>query len=500
MKRLYILILLCTGISLNNILADNSKNGKVSHTEPQITKVSDRVSVTMQLILDSLTLRSNHQLYVTPVIDGYNQGSQVRKVLPSVVLSGRNMHYVYLRTGKTVKSDHIKYTVGKEVYHKRGTKDTLSYAETLPYESWMMSDDSEIFVYVDTCGCGLPGRTVKPAGKPLGLNPLNRMTQMPYPVPSPVKDKEIKHEGRAQVQFEVDKWEVHNEVYPYTHRITKRRHVIDNRAQLQIFDDSLKYALSSPNVELTGLRIVGYASPESPYDHNEFLAKNRAESVLKYIEKNYNIPDSICSYDAVPENWEGFRQQVMASTQISEEDRSNLIALIDRPVHSPMDYDRKEKELETSPKFAHLYKTAIHPDWFPELRYTHFTITTRLKTKTLDELRQVIKTEPHLLSLNQIYLVATSYPRDSEEYRQTMEVAVREFPNDTTANLNAAAFAIDRKEYAEAEKYIAKAGNGKEAQVIRGILELYKGNEEEACKIFEQVDCIEAKNNLKHLR
>lgn len=492
---LYIILLAATCAAH----AGKRNDGKIAIRDLKATPAGQQCIVTMQVGLDSLHLASNHQVFVTPYLESQD-GKQVVQ-LPSYLFSGRNMHYVYLRSGKTKATGKTKYTVRQEMLHKKGTAATVNYSETTPMQPWMLDDDFKLSVHFDTCGCGRAIGNGLIEKKVPSLNPLGRMIVMPYPQLVAEDDKIQKHEGRAKVQFEVDKFELHDQVYNYTHRVTRRKHTIDNRAQLQIIDDSLRYALSSPNVELVSLEICGYASPESPYDHNEYLALNRSRAVVEYIQQKWNIADSICSFRAVPENWAGFRQQVLAAKDITEQQRQDLLALIDRPIHSPKGYDMKEDELKTSPKFAALYRDKIHPDWFPELRYTQFSIATHLKPRTLEQLRQIAKTEPELMSLNQFYRVANSYEHGSEDFRQTLLTALRFFPNDVNANVNVASMLIEDKKYDEALTYVEKAGDTDEANTLRGIIATYKKQYDQARTYFQKATTSpEARRNLQFLQ
>lgn len=483
MKKLYILFIMCMS-AMATLLADNRTDGNVIVRDLSIQRSADNCLVSMRLVLDSLHLRSNHQLFVTPFIENDRESVQ----LPSVVLSGRNMHYYYLRSGMTKASGKSNYEIREELYHKGGPA-TIKYSEMTELQPWMLARDARLVINVDTCGCGRVQGSAKDI-TPLALNPLDHMTVMPYPTPVPEKDVIAVHQGKARVQFEVDKFELHEDVYTYTNRITKRRHTIDNREQLQIIDDSLHYALRSPNVELVKLEVCGFASPESPYDHNEYLALNRSKAVMLYLEKHDGIPDSICSYTAVPENWAGFRQQVLDAEDITPKQRADLLALIDRPLHSTMDYDRKETELNTAAAFAQLYRDKIRPDWFPDLRYTQFAFYTHLKPMTDEQLLEALRTNPELMSLNQFYRVASLYPHGSEEFHSVMLKALEYYADDEICNTNAAALAVEDKDYDKAEQYLRKAGDRDDANILRGIVATAKGDLESARAYF-----LKAKNN-----
>ena len=345
-------------------------------------------------------------------------------------------------------------------------------------QSWMMHRDTEVRMVLDTCGCGhLYGSSV---GTPsmLNLNPAPRM-RLVYYSPAVTEQPVSVHEGRARVQFEVDRTELHPT--PYVCRNGQR---IDNRAQLQVIEDSVRYALSDPNVEIASINICGYASPESPYMHNETLATNRSRSLAEYIGSRFNLPSQKCTYNSVPENWAEFRDLVVNATDITSKQRQDLLELIDRPAYGPSDYDAKEKELKTSPKFAQLYRTKILPEWFPQLRCTQFTINTRLKPLDDNKLAEVIKVTPELMSLNQMFRVARLYPEGSDKFNDVIEIARRYYPEDPVANLNAAIAAIQKGDLDSAERMLTKAGNSPEAMNARGVLEAHKGDFDAAMKYF----------------
>ena len=62
-----------------------------------------------------------------------------------------------------------------------------------------------------------------------------------------------------------------------------------------------------------------------------------------------------------------------------------------------------------------------------------------------------------------MYLVAQTYPKGSAEFNNVFDIAVRMFPEDKLANLNAASAAIERGDKVSAEKYLLKAGDSAEA-------------------------------------
>lgn len=472
MNRIYKLLLIVALLPLSALAA--KELGSISTSSLKTNRVGDEVQISADLILDSLRLPGNRQIYVTPVVEG-PQGQRV--VMPSVLINGRNMHYAYER-GALPKNKKLNYEVGYEVRRHNGKPQSLHYKAATPMQSWMMHQDTGVRLVLDTCGCGHPFGSSVGDPKLLNLNPAPRM-RLVYYSPAVTEQPVSVHEGRARVQFEVDRTELHPT--PYVCRNGQR---IDNRAQLQIIEDSVRYALSDPNVEIASINICGYASPESPYLHNESLATNRSRALAEYIGNRFNLPSQKCTYSSVPENWAEFRDLVVAATDITPKQRQDLLALIDRPAYGPSDYDAKERELKTDPKFAQLYRSKILPEWFPQLRCTQFTINTRLKPLDDQKLAEVIKVTPELLSLNQMFRVARLYPEGSDDFNKVIEIAVRYYPSDPVANLNAAVAAIQKGDLDAAERMLKKAGNSPEAINARGVLEAHKGDFKAAMEYF----------------
>ncbi len=473
MKHIYKLLIITVLLPLAALAAKETGSLKTSNIK--FNRIGSNVQLSADLVLDSLRLGGNRQIYVTPVVEGPG-GENV--ALPSVLVNGRNMHYAYLR-GNVPKEKHSGYDIAYEVRRHNGRQQSLHYTALTPMEAWMLDPSAAVRMVLDTCGCGRAAGSSVGTPTPLNLNPAPRM-RLVYRTPEITEQPVSVHEGRARVQFEVDRTELHD--IPYTCRNGQR---IDNRAQLKIIEDSVRYALSDPNVEIASIDICGYASPESPYLHNEYLATNRSRALSEYIGRRFNLPTDKCTYSSVPENWGEFREMVENASDITPVQRRELLALIDRPAYGPSDYDAKEKELKTDPRFAQLYRGKILPQWFPQLRCTKFAINTRLKPLDDKKLDEVIRKTPELMSLNQMFRVARLYPEGSDQFNEVIGIARQYYPEDPVANINAAVAAMHKGDFDAAASMLGKAGNSPEAENARGVLAARKGDFETALRHFE---------------
>lgn len=61
---------------------------------------------------------------------------------------------------------------------------------------------------------------------------------------------------------------------------------------------------------------------------------------------------------------------------------------------------------------------------FPSLRVAICKVNYEIKNFNLDEAKEIIKTRPQNLSLNEMFMVANSYPKGSQEFIDVFETAV----------------------------------------------------------------------------
>ncbi len=85
-----------------------------------------------------------------------------------------------------------------------------------------------------------------------------------------------------------------------------------------------------------------------------------------------------------------------------------------------------------------------------------------------------------------MYLVAQTMKAGSPEFNEVFDIAVRMFPNDPTANLNAACADLQRGDMESAARHLQHAGNSAEALNARGALAVMKKDYKSARKLFAE--------------
>ena len=80
--------------------------------------------------------------------------------------------------------------------------------------------------------------------------------------------------------------------------------------------------------------------------------------------------------------------------------------------------------------------------YYPPLRRIDYTLAYIARPFDVNEAKQVIKTKPQYLSLNEMFLVANSYDKGSDQFKEVFDIAVRLYPTDPIAQLNTAALRL----------------------------------------------------------
>ena len=261
-----------------------------------------------------------------------------------------------------------------------------------------------------------------------------------------VEAVKIRHlDKRAYIDFPVDKITL----YPEYRR---------NPAQLDSIITTINALKEDKNLEVSAINIHGFASPESPYSHNEYLAKNRAKLLAEYVRRMVKLPDSIFSVSSTPEDWEGLKTYVKESNL---EHKMEILAIANDERLTP---DAREWKIKK--QYPSEYRFMLDT-WYPALRHSDYHITYKVKPFSVEEAKEVLKTKPQQLSLNEMFMVAQTYEPGSKEFNEVMETAVRMFPSDPIANLNAAITRLNAGDAEGAKPYLDKAGDSEKAKQAR---------------------------------
>ena len=113
---------------------------------------------------------------------------------------------------------------------------------------------------------------------------------------------------------------------------------------------------------------------------------------------------------------------------------------------------------------------------YPGLRHTDYIIEYKVRAFSVEKGRKLIYTHPEAMSMEEMYKVATSYKEGSENWLDALLVAVEQFPEDETANLNAACGCVMTKRLVDAKKYLEKAGTTRQAKYVGNVIKAMEGS------------------------
>ena len=305
--------------------------------------------------------------------------------------------------------------------------------------------------------------------------PYTPSYELAYIEPLAEKEKSRHLSGQAYLSFLVNKTDI-------------RRDYRNNAVELSKVEETINVVRKDPNTTITHIDIHGYASPEGSFANNKRLAEGRAQAFKDYVQQLIDLPANIFSVASTPEDWEGF-----ISWLSGKEDYLPILDI----AKSDAEPDAKERLLKQ--RYPAQWKQLL-ADVFTTLRHSDYRVSYTIRPFTVEEARDIIRTTPQQLSLNEMFLVANTYAPGSKDYDDVFETAVRLYPDDETANLNAAVIALRRDNLEAASRYLTKAGQSAEAQNARGVLAAKQGDYAAAETAFGLSTIKEADHNLKELQ
>lgn len=393
------------------------------------------IAVGMNLNLSDLDVDGNRAVLLTPrLVNGKDSLN-----LPSVGIYGRRRYYFYVRNGESMLTgkDEKSYRVSQK-------PDNIAYNEVFPYEAWM--NGATLSLHRSDYGCC--NTLLSEQDGLLGRHAEAFFPELVYMRPEAERVKSRSLESSAYIDFPVNQTTIYPDYRHNTVELGKIRATIDS-------------VRNDRDVTITQVWLKGYASPESPYAHNKELAVGRTEALKRYIRQLYHFDDDVIATDYEPEDWAGLRRYV---EQSDIDHKKEILAIIG----SDREPDAKEWKIKST--YPEEYRFLLQ-NCYPALRHTDYRIAYTIRGYSdVEEIERILNTRPQNLSLNEFYLVAQQYEPGTEEFTEVFETAVRMFPTDETANLNAANAAMRRGDNAAAERYLAKAGDSPEAVYARGAL------------------------------
>lgn len=340
---------------------------------------------------------------------------------------------------------------------------------------------------------GIGGRKKPAAHEPVYVQPVIPESELVKQEPEPVEETIIR-EPQFIVSFVMPKAEVAVQrsatEHIYLDYAVGQSVIVpsfrDNAARLQKIHGAVEAAQKDPNVTIDGVTITGYASPEGTYNLNLVLSQRRAEALKNQIKPLLNFPDNLFTVNGHGEDWATLDTLVSRSNM---KDKNALLEII-RGVNMPEEGERKLMRLSGGNPYRDM-----KANLFPQLRRAKCELRLTIQPFSVEKGKEVFRTNPGSLSLNELYLIANTYAPGSDEFNEVFETAAVIYPQDDTSNLNAAASALKRKDAASAARYLEKVTNRNAAYWNNaGILAYMEGDTAKATECFNRAGAEAAAN------
>ena len=387
------------------------------------------------------------------------------------------------------------------------TGKTVSYMSRIPYEDAMRLSDLEIDI------TGAKGaKTVKFDPRKIGDGVIATETLVVNaPATSVGEDKFqriIKQQEEAAIYYLIN-----------SANIRSKEMTSEEMKKLEAY---IKEAATKENMNLNGIDVRSYASPDGAYDFNEKLANQREKNSSAFLKKQMKKgkveqykDENFFKDFVVAEDWDGFKK-AMEESNIQDKE------LILRVLSMHSDPEVREREIRNiASAFA-----VVADQILPKLRRSLFVVNTELIGKSDDELKALAKSNPSDLNVEELLYSATLFDNNNDKLA-IYEACMRQFPNDwrgfndagmiqfemgniaaAQANFNKAnsmsannpvvqnnlgAVALKNGDLKQAEIYFGAAtGAGDEVNYNKGIVAIKSGDYAAAVNYFGQCNCVNA--------
>lgn len=261
---------------------------------------------------------------------------------------------------------------------------------------------------------------------------------------------------------------------------TLRKSELENNSVTEFVKLIQKIGQDPEGLNVSGIEVSAYASPDGGLKLNEKLADARQKATEKYLSgqmKQSNV-DSPIDAKYTAQDWEGF-QQLVGASDIQDKD------VILRVLSMYKDPEEREQQIKNiSAGFRELADGIL-----PQLRRARLTINYEIIGRDDEQIEAQLASDATQLSVDEMLYAATlteDLDRQEQIYKQTTTI----YPNDCRAYNNIAAIEYAKGNYSEAKKYIQKAQaidpKNAEATANLALMSLTNGKVDEAEQYLAQ--------------
>ena len=164
-------------------------------------------------------------------------------------------------------------------------------------------------------------------------------------------------------------------------------------------------------MNLNGIDIRSYASPDGSYDWNDKLANKREAGSSDFLKKQMRKgkveqykDENFFKKFVVAEDWDGFKK---AMEESNIQDKELILRVLE--MHS--DPEVREREIKN---IASVF-AVVADQILPKLRRSLFVVNTELIGKSDDELKALAKSNPAELNVDELLYSATLFDNNNDK-------------------------------------------------------------------------------------
>lgn len=242
--------------------------------------------------------------------------------------------------------------------------------------------------------------------------------------------------------------------------------------ELATLKQKVAAAQGNEKLQVEGINIASYASPDGGVKLNTRIAEGREKNTQKFLNetlKKDNIKEfGELTADFTPQDWEGF-QQLVANSNIQDK---NLILSVLSMYKDPEQREREIRNLSTV--FDQLAEEIL-----PQLRRSRLTASIKVIGKSDEELVAAFNSDPKSLTIDELLYTAT-LTNDNNKRAEIYKACVANYPNDYRGYNNLGMTQYAAGDYATAQKNFDKARSlapaSNEVQMNQGLCDLMNNN------------------------
>lgn len=456
--------------------------GQISINPRELSQKGDSLIINVDIDFSGLAMDEDRSLSLIPVL----VSSEAELELPYVLINGRKRNKVYqrelaLNRKKREADSKVVYAVVKS--EKESSK-KITYYLSLPFEEWM--ENARLDLKESLCSCA--GYTQEIAIDKLipsvlmeGESIYNVRPLLSFIRPEVEEIKRRSEQYNAFLDFPVSKTEI---IPSY----------MNNPRELSNIEGMLKTVNDDKNLTVNNVAIKGFASPEGSVSLNDKLSRGRAEALRMYLTSRSSFPAKVYDIEHGGEDWVEL-ERLVEESYIDAKDQVLSV------IRSGREEDAREQALKAIDG-GRVYQK-IFRDFYPQLRRVLCRVDYTVRGFNVSEAKEIIKQRPQQLSLEEMFLVANTYDMADQEFAEVFDIAVRMYPEDEVANLNAAATALQLGHAERAKRYLDKASTSANEYLNNlGVYYLLNGDYNKARELFNQAikkGALNAEHNLKEL-